>query len=343
MARTQAGVRMTEPPQPPQRSWQRKLLYLLVTNLLLIAVLFAVLEGIFRLAGHPYTGTWTPTENAVAQFDEELGWSYIPNRSRVVRYGAHERPVHFDAHGVRVASRGQQLDETKASVLFIGGSYTMGHGLAYEETLPHQFERLAEGRYQSVNLGVQAYGTDQSLLALRRHMPRFPHTKVVVYTFYERHILRNGIADRRLLLPGARFLGTKPRFELDGDTVRLAERPQRYEDYTSSRVLDFLKMSLGRKLGWFPPYPTELTHALIGEIAKECARRDATFVLVNWRWSAGDYDDFGSLDVHVIDTLDGAPRRWPKMRIPGDGHPTSAACHFVAWRLKQVFEQLDLL
>ena len=67
----------------------------------------------------------------------------------------------------------------------------MGHDLSYEESFVGKFEALQEVPYQIVNLGVQGYGSDQALLTLKRYLPKF-QTKVVVYTFIEDHILRNG-------------------------------------------------------------------------------------------------------------------------------------------------------
>ena len=82
------------------------------------------------------------------------------------------------------------------------------------------FDTLEEVPYQVVNLGVQGYGSDQALLALKKHLPKF-NAKIVVYTFIENHILRNGNYDRRMLVPTARFLGTKPQFIL----TNIKEKP----------------------------------------------------------------------------------------------------------------------
>ena len=75
-------------------------------------------------------------------------------------------------------------------MLFVGGSFTMGHGVQYEDTFVGQVEAMPQFPYQAVNLGVQGFGTDQSLLLLKRHFNKF-NTIAVVYTFIEDHIVRN--------------------------------------------------------------------------------------------------------------------------------------------------------
>src|SRR5262249_31940558 len=153
----------------------------------------------------------TPSENALAQFDAEIGWTYVPSRSHLRTFGSDRRlvPIHFDAIGARVASPDAVADPASPTAVFVRCSYTFGHGLPYAETF---VGRLAADRgfpLQAVNLGVQGYGTDQALLLLKRQFARW-NVRAVVYTFLEDHVTRNDNDDRRLLFPDATFLGTKP-------------------------------------------------------------------------------------------------------------------------------------
>ena len=186
----------------------KNVLYILTANLVIFSLAFILVEGVFRLVGIPYKVTYIPDENSFARFDPELGWSYTPNTSTIHSADYIKKPVHFEEHGIRVSNDDFKFNDAHPSILFIGGSFTMGHGLSYDESFVGKFEALQETPYQIVNLGVQGYGSDQTLLALKRYLPRFK-TKIVVYTFIEDHILRNGNYDRRLIIPTARFLGTK--------------------------------------------------------------------------------------------------------------------------------------
>lgn len=322
----------------------RGIVILLVTNIVTFTIILVLLEGSFRLFQLPYRVGFVPTENAVARFDEELGWSYLPNLSKREAFGKQVRDVHFNSLGVRVPGPGVELNARQPSVLFVGGSYTMGHGLAYEETFIAQFAKAIDNQYQMINLGVQAYGTDQAFLTLKKYLSKFK-AKVVIYTFIGDHIRRNGNFDRRLLIPYGTFLGTKPRFDLDRKgRLYLAQKPLPYDTYVNSYLIDFIKIHVGKPFNLFPPFPVDVTEALIGAMDDYCRERDVHFLLLNWRWLDRGYNHFEHLKIDVIDLLDGAPPSWDRMRIPGDWrHPSAEASHYVAGRLYQYFAETGLL
>jgi hypothetical protein len=322
---------------------KKKLLLLFAGTLVVLLLILVLAEAGLRFFKYPYKVEWIPTENAVAQFDEELGWAYIPNTSKILRYGVNIRNVHFDKNGIRVSHPEFQFSPELPSVLFIGGSYTMGHGLSYEESFIGQFGAFNGIPYQMVNLGVQAYGSDQALLVLKKYFHKF-NTKVVVYTFQKNHIRRNGISDRRLISPNAKFLGTKPLFALNREkNLYLARKALLYEDYTHSYLLDLLKITAGVRLGIFPPHPEELTKAIIWEMNKYCTENGAQFVMLNWRIQESDYNDFQDLNVEIIDDFENAPGNWNYLRIPGDGHPNAEANSYIAQQLFSYFRRRNLL
>ena len=326
----------------PRRKRRTRVLVIVAVNLLILCVLAVLAECVLRLAEFPFSGKAVPMESELAQFDPQLGWSYRKATTIDMDYGGETTQIHLDWDGIRVPRAGHRLSALRPSVLFIGGSFTMGHALSYEDSFVGQFEALDGMPYQAVNLGVQAYGSDQALLALQRFLPKFD-TKVVVYTFVPLHIMRNGNHDRRLLHPSASFLGTKPRFALDGDgKLYLADRPALYEDYRHSWLLDALKISVGAKLGVFPPRPEGVTRGIIRQMQAYCQANGARFVVLHWRWTDDEYDRlFESLDVEVIDTLDDAPPGWQDMTIP-DGHPNRAAGGHVTQLLLEYFRRNKL-
>lgn len=308
----------------------KKTSLLVAINLGLLALLLVLVEAALRLAHIPYAEERSPAELAIARFDPVLGWAYIPNLSTTLTAGSHVRAVHFDAHGIRVPDPGHHISPTRPSILFIGCSFTMGHGLSYEESFVGQFGRMTGSSYQAVNLGVQAYGTDQALLALKKFAPQF-NTKMVVYTFIEDHIYRNGNYDRRYLYPGVKYIGTKPLFALNRNhTPYLAKAPLLYKDYRHSYLYDLLRMKLEAR----PPYPEELTKALIREMSDYCNKRNIRFILINWRWNGADYDNFSDLAADRIDTLEDAPEGWANMQIPGEDHPNEEAGRHVSRQLQ---------
>jgi len=320
----------------------KRLLLIFLSNLLLLIIGLFILEVICRIAGIPFKQYWAPNEYGFARFDPELGWSYIPNKSAINKTGNARIPVYLDENGIRIPSPDFKFDYSRPSILFIGGSFTMGHGLLYEESFVGRFSQFKEVPYQVVNLGVQGYGSDQALLALKKFFPKF-NAKIVIYTFIKDHIYRNGNYDRRTLIPTARFLGTKPLFALDKKgKLYLKKRPVLYKDYINSYLLDFIKIRIGKRIGLYPPYPVKLTQEIIREMKRYSEINGAHFLVINWRWTEDDTDRiFEGLNVDVIDTLKDAPPGWSDMRLMkeiGGVHPDAEASKHVANLLFEYFK-----
>jgi hypothetical protein len=246
-------------------------------------------------------------------------------------------PSHFDELGTRVRVPGLKHDPAAPTVLLVGDSFTMGHGVVFEETFAGRLEAMPDFPYQVVNLGVQAFGTDQSLLMLKRHFKRF-NTKVVVYTFIEDHVVRNSNYDRRVLQVEANVAGTKPLFGLRPDgTLYLRKVPYRLADYpTSPRLWEYLEIAWNR-LG---PRPSiALTLALVQEMRRFTEAQGAAFLLVNWRDQGAKPTSraplFDSMGLEILDTDMDAPADWRNWIIPGDGHPDSRAHARIAQMLYQ--------
>jgi hypothetical protein len=293
----------------------------------------------------PFRQNWVPSENAVATFDPELGWSYIANHAGVQRFGSDSRPVDmiFDEFGARVARAGDRHDRRRPSLLLVGCSFTMGHGLTHEESIAGQLERLPGFPLQVVNLAVQGYGTDQALLQLRRYMDHF-NTRVVVYGFLCDHVRRNANRDRRLLYPGGRFLGTKPRFQLDKDGALVqTDWPERYGRRTGFRLVDLARVVL---TAYGPRETLGVTRALVREMADQAAARGASFVVLNW--NLGDRGNelcgprpFDGLSIQVVRLADDAPEGWSEWTLPGDLHPDARSTKYAAEVLFNVIRTLE--
>lgn len=286
-----------------------------------------------RVLQRPFKDSVVPTENAVAQFDEDLGWSYRPSFTKTQPFGDPPRdvPLAFEAHGFRAATATAAARPNVPSVLLVGGSFTMGHGVTWRESLAGQLAGRPEVPGQVVNLAVQGFGTDQALLRLRRHIAQLSPT-AVVYGFICSHVRRNANQDRRILFPGARFLGTKPRFSLGGGGLEQVDRPLRYEDVSYSRIGAYLEVAWTH----YGPRPTlELTRALVQALDAEAKAAGAKLIVVNWQMGAEAPVTCGArplegLGVEVIRPAEDPPEGWSNWVIPGDYHPTARAHAHVA-------------
>jgi hypothetical protein len=327
---------------------RRSVVFASIASLLAIVAVLAVSEIGLRLFHYPFRLGWTPMEYRISRFDPVLGWSYVPNLSTVQRFGSAGREVaiRFDEMGTRIAEHGTRLDPAKPTILFAGCSYTFGHGLPFEETFVGRLAAMPGFPLQAVNLGVQGYGTDQSLLSLRQALPRY-NTKVVVYTFLLDHVKRNDNADRRFIFPKARFPGTKPRFAVGRDgTLRQVSEAHRYDDVLDCHVCDLWGLFWAR----FGPEPSmDLTRALVREMKEYVESKGATFVLVLWtnphRLEAGRLSEalFPGTNLNVVDAGAGAPPAFAQWMIPGETHPDARAHAYVAEKIAGKLRELGLI
>jgi hypothetical protein len=301
-----------------------------------------------RIFQVPFRLGWTPAEYRISRFDPDLGWSYLPNLSTVQRFGSAGRPVaiYTDAMGNRVADPAFQLNPEAPTVVLAGCSYTFGHGLPYEETFAGRLASTEGFPFQVINLGVQGYGTDQSLLSLERVLPKV-NAKVVIYTFLLDHVKRNDNADRRFIFPKARFPGTKPRFEAGRDgSLRLASRPHRYEEAIDCHLCDLVQLFWNR---WGPQPSIPLTRALVKAMKEYVESRGAIFVLVLWTNPHQIATEqlaealFPGLHANSVDVGAGAPPAFGAWMIPGETHPDARAHAYVASRIGAKLRELGLI
>jgi len=332
---------------------RKELVFTIIGLIISLSVTLVVTELTLRILDLPYRTSWEPNEYRRAQFDPEIGWTYIPNKYLKQQFvdKQPEIAIFTDENGSRVYAPGVRRDKSVPTVLFIGCSLTFGFGVPYEETFVGRLEANPEVNYQVVNFGVEAYGTDQALLLLKRHFSQY-NTKVVFYTFLDDHINRNHNFDRRLMFRGARFVGTKPVFGLDrSGKLNLKKKPVRYEDLKELRIVACLKF-VWQKRG--PKPSPDLTIALIREMKEFVESRGATFVLVYWNWNWGDKETRNillsklmSVTSNLVDTGAKPPLGWSEWfgewKIPGDSHPSPKAHFRVANLIFEEFKRLGLV
>jgi hypothetical protein len=334
MAALAGPPRVAREPAPPRSA--RRVVFAVLARTLSVLVALALGELGCRVLDLPVQMRTPPPERISSRYDPELGWSYPPGTTVISRFGSDRReiPSHFDDLGLRVRRPQATHDPTAPTVLFVGDSFTMGHGVLFEESFVGQLEALAGFPYRVVNLGVQAFGSDQSLLMLKRHLHRF-NAKLVVYTFIDDHIRRNATHDRRLLQVAADVPGTKPLFGLAPDaSLVLRRRPHLLPDATP-RLISLLQIAwLRAGLRLWPGPSVALTQALVGEMRRVSAERRAAFLVVYWRGQeprptprATVFDGMG---VDVLDLGAQPPPEWRTWTIPGDPHPDGRAHAYVA-------------
>jgi hypothetical protein len=135
-------------------------------------------------------------------YDPEIGFVLYPNTvtrrtdfdgsgNEIVSYR-----VFSDRRGARVTHPGEAAP-AHPDILFIGDSFTWGHGVDNEYTFAHLVP-LALG-VTGANLAMASYGTVQSLQMLRRNSDLAP--RLIIYAFINDHLARNTLPCARSYYP----------------------------------------------------------------------------------------------------------------------------------------------
>lgn len=146
------------------------------------------------LGGIEYLSYWTVpplpiklSGDPILAYDSEIGFVPRPNSStaRTEAVGLTYN-VHTDRRGARVSRPGEQTPE-KVHILFIGDSFTWGHGVESEDTYAAIIPKMLG--LNGANIALGSYGTTQALQMLHRNIDLRP--RLVVYPFIADHLRRN--------------------------------------------------------------------------------------------------------------------------------------------------------
>jgi len=272
-----------------------------------------------QLFGQEAVGIW--------RADDRLGWRHIAGASgRQSSVPDYDVLYRIDAQGHRSISGGPAAHAP--SVLFLGGSFTFGHGVEDDETYPAVLQR-AWPALRVVNAATNAWGTAHALLALADELAASDDIALVVYGFITDHLRRNHRSAWWLKQLDETRERRNPFFEIDGDALvfRGLADPIRdaLPDDRDQRVRE-----------------VRMTERLLVEMARLCAARGIRLVVVQLP------DATGGRAVDVLErsvgrdaVIDLASRlRYQDLRFKHDIHPTPAGHRAVAEALQPRLEPL---
>lgn len=175
------------------------------------------------------------SESIFVRYDEQLGWSAIPNSeghfaNPNAGFNGH---VKYDDKGIRVNDNG--YDNAGDSILIIGDSVTAGMEVDNNETYAAGLERLFQKngcKYNIYNAGVRGYGTDQSFWNMERLLD-IVKPKYVIYMFNSTDFL-----DNRTIKQSNRKYG-KPVFVLGNGGIITENRPVKEYQYTYYAFVEY--------------------------------------------------------------------------------------------------------
>jgi hypothetical protein len=198
-----------------------------------VLALFVGAEAVLRAVYHPVT------VGSAIRYDPLLGWSLRPGAS--VQTDITERHIHnhivVNSLGLREREITVANPHGRRRILILGDSVAFGSGLEAGERFSDLLGRAFGSGVEVINAGVPGWGNDQELLFYERRL-RALRPDVVVLTFTANNdVVNNALGGA--LLEG----GTKPRFELAGDSLVLIPPGPPARPGPSARVRSVLHRS----------------------------------------------------------------------------------------------------
>ncbi len=254
----------------------------------------------------------------ITESDSLLGWRHKPNAT-----GRHYLPYsfdvryHIDGNGNRVTAAGYDLPK----ILFVGCSYTFGHGVADDSNFVALLQKQLPD-YKLVNTAVNAYGTGQAYLTLLQSLERNRDIRLVVYPFINQHGHRNYLRKDWLDKLWSSRQRRNVHFEVEnGQPVYKGLTDPLMESLSDTLLLEKKE--------------TEVTQALVRAMADTCAALGIPFLLVHLPdWRPAGLDTLLRAEVEPTHYLDLKQRIDIKtVALPMDLHPNSDAHRLMALEL----------
>ncbi|MBC8086261.1 MAG: hypothetical protein H7Z40_03285 [Phycisphaerae bacterium] len=163
----------------------KRSVFFIVLLLGLPVLLLFLVEGSVSLLmfGRDYRNQQTPRNSRPhTTYDTLLGWVNRPGSSNPDEYG---KGIGLTTNGLgfRGSSVVNVSDTTTPRLVCSGDSFTLGYGVADEQTWCHLLESYFPG-LQTLNMGQGAYGLDQAFLWYRRDGVPVPHRYTVFSMTY---------------------------------------------------------------------------------------------------------------------------------------------------------------
>jgi hypothetical protein len=148
--------------------WSRAGRWVATAVLVLVSVFGALWISEFglRLALHGRLGYVSGNEAEWHVDHPTRGWAHRPNAVFQMQKLAFSQVAHINSRGIRGPEVAQAPRPGVARILIVSDSGSFGSGVADDETIAVQLQRMLGSRFEVINLSVAAYSTAQEYLWL---------------------------------------------------------------------------------------------------------------------------------------------------------------------------------
>jgi hypothetical protein len=278
-------------------------------------------------------------------FDTEIG--FVPSRQGRSKRGQPVGDKSLDFHlytdhrGARVPNSGEQTGD-RVSVLFVGDSFTWGHGVEAEDTFAYGAAKRLN--VSSANLALGAYGTTHSLQMLRRNLDLAP--QVIVYSFTDPQLQRNVSPCSAAYYPFCldqsyvTWRGGSPtiappfsngvrRYELHVQSQRRGLWPATWIIHGFDVILGRILLENANKAAGDPDKQRTALQFLLGEMSNTAKSSSAELLIVYIPMASMTppppdlVQAVTNLNIELLNLLPAFQRhQGASLHIPGDGHPS---------------------
>ena len=142
--------------------------------------------------------TKTISGQSYIELDEVLGWrskkSFTTSLTETINHQITYKNInfHFDNKGRRY-SKTQERNPLNKHAIFLGGSFTFGDGIDFNDTFPVHLNNFSKNQYEIYNYALSGYGPTQNLLLLKDqelYSDIINHNGICIYTMKAHHINR---------------------------------------------------------------------------------------------------------------------------------------------------------
>jgi hypothetical protein len=236
--------------------------------------------------------------------DDTLGWRGIASSVKQHRVGNTVVEIRTNDLGFRDDPFPKPGNpKGKKRIMFLGDSFCWGLGTEKNDRISEAFDRL-DSTFESFNLGIYGYSTDQELLSLKMYGPRIQPDEVVLLFCLNDLVYNNSNLGHRMPKPlyhknedGSLTLGNVPVPRQRPDSALnkwLLRHSALYMAYSRARGMIEAKMGLkkvtrsedatragqGRRKGEGASIGVELTPYLLAEMRDECHRLGAKLTVI---------------------------------------------------------------